>query len=269
MAEGVDTGATDATLHVEVVGAGPDLVLIHGWAMHAGIFAPLTRHLAGQFRLHLVDLPGHGYSGAHDGALDLMECARQIVAQTPVAAWIGWSLGGLVALTAALAQPDRITGLVEIAVSPRFVIAPDWPHGVAAGMFAQFADGLRHDYRGTLERFLALEAHGSDHARAELRELKAHVFERGTPAVRVLCEGLALLEHTDLRQELARLSVPSLWIAGRRDRLIPAAAMRWAAARSRGGRYLEICAGHAPFIGHPAHVAAAIAEFARVRANQT
>ena len=36
--------------------------LIHGWAMHGGIFAPLVDALAAHWRLHLVDLPGHGRS---------------------------------------------------------------------------------------------------------------------------------------------------------------------------------------------------------------
>ena len=49
-------------LHVEVVGKGPPLVLLHGWAMHGGAFAPLAERLAPRFTLHLVDLPGHGFS---------------------------------------------------------------------------------------------------------------------------------------------------------------------------------------------------------------
>ena len=32
-------------LHVEVIGRGPPLVLLHGWAMHGGLFAPLVEHL--------------------------------------------------------------------------------------------------------------------------------------------------------------------------------------------------------------------------------
>ena len=49
-------------MHIETLGHGPDLVLIHGWALHGGVFAPLAERLASRFRLHLVDLPGHGYS---------------------------------------------------------------------------------------------------------------------------------------------------------------------------------------------------------------
>ena len=48
------------SLHIEVVGNGPALVLIHGWALHGGVFAPLVDRLAAHYQLHLVDLPGHG-----------------------------------------------------------------------------------------------------------------------------------------------------------------------------------------------------------------
>ncbi|OWY84390.1 pimeloyl-[acyl-carrier protein] methyl ester esterase, partial [Raoultella ornithinolytica] len=45
-------------MHIDVTGRGPDLVLIHGWALQGGVFAPLVQRLADQFTLHLVDLPG-------------------------------------------------------------------------------------------------------------------------------------------------------------------------------------------------------------------
>jgi len=248
-------------MHIETTGTGADLVLIHGWAMHAGIFAPLTRLLARNFRVHLVDLPGHGMSG--DGnACDPQECATALARDLPRALWIGWSLGGLIALYAGLEHTDKVRGIVEIAASPRFVLAPDWPHGVAAEVFAQFGAGLQRDYRGTIERFLALEALGSDHAQAELRELRAHVFERGEPSMAALQDGLRVLDSTDLRARLPQLEMPSLWLAGRRDRLVPAAAMRWAAAQSPQGRVVEFSSGHAPFIGHAEEMAAAIDEFA-------
>jgi pimeloyl-[acyl-carrier protein] methyl ester esterase len=248
-------------MHIETVGAGPDIVLIHGWAMHAGIFAPLTRLLAAHFRVHLVDLPGHGLS-TDGNVCDPPACAAAVTARVPRAVWLGWSLGGIVALQAALSFPHAVRGIVEIAASPRFVLAPDWPHGVARDVFTQFGAGLERDYRGTIERFLALEALGSDHAQAELRELRAHVFERGEPIAAALHDGLRVLDTTDLRARLSELHMPSLWLAGRRDRLVPPAAMRWAAQQSPQGRFVEFSSGHAPFIGHAAEVAAAIIEFA-------
>jgi len=248
-------------MHIESIGNGPDLVLVHGWAMHSGIFAPLTRLLAAHCTVHLVDLPGHGYSNTSQEPLDLATCAQKIAHKIPPAVWVGWSLGGLVCLQAALEHTPAVKGLVLIATSPRFVVGDDWPHGVAHETFAQFGEGLRANYYHTIERFLALEAHGSDHAQAELRELKTHVFERGEPALQVLEEGLQLLDKTDLRTELRRLQKPSLWISGRRDKLIPPAAMHWAAEQCPGGQYLEFSAGHAPFIGHAQTVATAIIEF--------
>lgn len=248
-------------MQIETLGAGRDLVLIHGWAMHGGIFAPLTRLLAQRFCVHLVDLPGHGLSIERDSC-DPVDCARAIAHAIPRALWVGWSLGGIVALHAALEQTQRVCGIVEIAASPRFVVGADWPHGVATDVFAQFGAGLQDDYRGTIERFLALEALGSDHAQAELRALRAHVFERGEPSLAALHDGLRVLDRTDLRARLPELAVPSLWIAGRRDRLVPAGAMRWAAQQSPQGRFVEFSSGHAPYIGHAPEVADAIADFA-------
>lgn len=248
-------------MHIESTGHGPPLVLIHGWAMHAGIFAPLTARLAQQFEVFLVDLPGHGRSAEADSVFDPADAARRIAAATPRACWIGWSLGGLVALHAALAQPAQVSALVQIAANPRFVLAADWPHGVDAAVFGQFADGLRGDWQRTIERFLALEAHGSDQMQSELRALKAQVFERGQPALSVLQDGLRVLDSTDLRARLPSLRMPSLWIAGRRDRLVPPAAMRWAAEHAPQGEFLELSAGHAPFLTHADAVADAIAQF--------
>ena len=50
------------SLHIDTQGQGPDLILLHGWAMHSGIFAPLLAKLTAHFRVHCVDLPGHGQS---------------------------------------------------------------------------------------------------------------------------------------------------------------------------------------------------------------
>lgn len=253
------------SVSIRISGQGPDLVLIHGWAMHGGIFAPLSECLAEQFRLHLVDLPGHG--DHHDytpEALDPARVAAAIVDATPPAIWIGWSLGGLVALRGALDHPQHVHGLVEIAASPRFVRADDWPHAVPATIFREFGSHLVCAFRPAIERFLALETLGSANAREELRELKAHVFERGEPSEQALLDGLAILDRVDYRDELVGLSMPNLWIAGRHDRLVPPAAMQWASEQSAHGRFLEISAGHAPFLSHAGEVAGAIVALAAI-----
>jgi pimeloyl-[acyl-carrier protein] methyl ester esterase len=247
-------------LHIQTEGRGDHhLVVLHGWAMHGGVFAPLVDALRDRCTLHVVDLPGHGSSRDSTVSLRPANCARAISTHVPPAIWLGWSLGGLYALQAALDFPDRVRGLAMLCASPRFVRGEDWPHAVSPEILQDFARDLATDYEATLERFLALEALGSDCAQADLRKLRADTFNEHRPDLRALVEGLDVLEHTDLRARLHELRRPSAWIAGRRDRLIPWQAMQWSATQC-GGTFTCIAGGgHAPFIGHADKVAAALA----------
>jgi len=257
----------NAGLHIETAGDGPALVLVHGWAMHGGVFAPLVARLRERYTLHLVDLPGHGYSREDATPLELDASVAEIAARTPPAIWIGWSLGGLFALRAA-ATSAQARGLVMVSATPRFVVdngadGRPWPHAVSPQVFTQFAADLESDYRSALDRFLVLDTIGAEHGREELRTLRQQLFARGEPAPRVLRQGLVLLDQTDLRASLPQLRVPSLWISGRRDRLVPPAGMRDAAASAPHSQFVEIAGGgHAPFLGHADEVAAAIDAFA-------
>jgi pimeloyl-[acyl-carrier protein] methyl ester esterase len=250
-------------LHIETRGHGPDLLLLHGWAMHSGVFAALADRLAARFTVHLVDLPGHGHS--RDSGLPLAPgpVVEALVERVPGALWAGWSLGGLFALHAAATRPSAVRGLAMICSSPRFVRGEDWPLGMSPEIFRGFALGLRSDWRATLERFIALEAFGSDDARHEMRVLRNEVFARGEPAAHVLADGLDLLETVDLRGVLPALPMPTLWLAGRRDRLVDPHAMRAAAAQvPRADTVVVEHAGHAPFLTHADEVAAAVEGFA-------
>lgn len=250
------------SLRVDVVGSGPALVLLHGWAMHGGIFAPLVDALRERRTLHVIDLPGHGHNRDCGVPLTLEACAEAVLDVVPAAPWCGWSLGGLIALHAAATRPQRIPALAMVCATPKFVVADDWPQGMPAEVFQGFAEGLRTDWRSTVDRFIALEAFGSDHVRDELRMLRDAVLAHGEPSPRVLAEGLQVLEESDLRDVLPSLRVPSLWIAGRRDRLVNPQAMRAAAAIASQSSFVQVeHAGHAPFLTHAADVADALLAF--------
>ncbi len=248
-------------MHLESFGQGPDLVLLHGWAMHGGVFEPLVERLQNRYRLHCVDLPGHGQSVAASG-FDLAAIADELAARWPRAAWLGWSLGGLVALKLALRHRAAVRALVLVAASPRFTHAEDWPCAVSASVFEQFASALAEDLPRTLERFLALETLGAEHAQDERHWLRGLIKAVPQPSATLLTQGLAILHDTDLRTSLPDLQPPTLWIGGRRDRLVPPAAIEAAAALcANGGALIVEQAAHAPFIGRPQAFADALEDF--------
>jgi pimeloyl-[acyl-carrier protein] methyl ester esterase len=240
----------------------PRLVLLHGWAMHGGVFAPLSERLGARFDLHLLDLPGHGRRRREAVPETLAGWAEALLAEAPAeAVWLGWSLGGLVALEVARIAPERCRGLVLLASSPRLEQGEDWP-GLDPALLSAFAEGLVRDRAGTIERFLALEALGSGQPVQDLRRLRLLLEEGGEPSAEALAVGLKLLQETDLRPALPALAVPSLWIAGANDRIVPAQAVEAGARLARGGFERIARAGHAPFLTRPALVAERIAAFA-------
>lgn len=238
-------------LKIRSSGAGPDLVMLHGWAMHSGIWAEAAEDLSSSFRVHLVDLPGHGINCDSTIPFTLDAICDSLLEQLPGARWLGWSLGGLIALAAALRAPGQISGLVLVATSACFVSTSGWPLGIDKSVFAQFAEDLEVDMNGTLKRFLGLEVLGSKTARQQLRRLTEVISQAPKPRLQALRAGLAVLQNQDFSAVLDKISCPSLLIGGSRDRLVAAAAIQETAKRLAEARVAMIDgSGHAPFIGH-------------------
>ena len=254
-------------VHVDSSGRGAQVALLHGWAMHAGVLAPLADALAAEFRVHAVDLPGHGHSArlrpwTVERAMQAIE-ARFADGDSPIDV-VGWSLGALVALAWAHAHPRRVRRLVLIAATPKFVADAQWPHAMSADTLRRFADELRVAYQPTLQRFLALQVRGSDDGRATLAALRKKLFSRGAPDAALLHDALDALAATDLRDVAARVDVRTLVMAGDRDTLAPLEASRWLAATMPDARLCVIeGAAHAPFVSHPQPAQSAIASFLR------
>jgi malonyl-CoA O-methyltransferase len=253
-----------APVHVEIRGSsGPDVVLLHGWALHGGMWGPWLEPLAERARLHFVDLPGHGRSPWPAGAASLRDLARAVSPHVPAgAAVLGWSLGGMVALELARARPGDLAALVLVATTPCFLARDDWPSGMSPAVLDGFAAGLGGDYRRTISNFLALQTWGDEHATQALRSLRARLDDHGEPDPRALAAGLEILRHADLRQHLDRIAVPTLVMAGEHDRITPAAAGRELAARLPTARFVQVPkAGHAPFLSHAEIVRAEVTDF--------
>ena len=263
-----DAGASPQQLHVESVGSGRPLVLLHGWGMHGGLFAPVLTDLARHHRVHVVDLPGHGHSASPppgrplslDGIVAALEGALHH--ETAPLAVLGWSLGGAVAMRWAALRPNRIASLVLVATTPSFVARDDWPHAMRDETLQKFGDELRAAYRLTLQRFLTLQTQGSEGGRATLGALRHQLFARGAPTAAALDQSLELVRGIDLRTLATTIGAPTLVVAGDRDTLAPRAAGAWLAEALPNARFAEIPgAAHAPFLSHREAFLAIVAPF--------
>jgi pimeloyl-[acyl-carrier protein] methyl ester esterase len=240
------------TLHVTSVGQGPRVVLLHGWALNSRVWDDVVSRLASEFTLQCIDLPGHGASAWQPGIHDLDSLAAAVAPHLGARCHLlGWSLGGMVALKLALANPARIEKLVLVASTPKFVASADWPSAMRPEVLEHFAARLREDYPATVREFLALQVRGDEHAHEALRILRRRVLVAGELDHAALRMGLEILRESDLRGHLPRIRTPTLLIAGERDALVPAAA---AAALATGlpqaRAHLVARAAHAPFLSH-------------------
>lgn len=105
-------------LHLEERGAGPRLVLIHGFTQSGRSWGPVAEALARHHRLVCLDAPGHGRSAGVDAGLadgsDLMAAA---IRPQGAASWLGYSMGGRFALHVALRHPGLVERLVLVSAT--------------------------------------------------------------------------------------------------------------------------------------------------------
>jgi pimeloyl-[acyl-carrier protein] methyl ester esterase len=239
------------TLHVQTVGSGPDVVLLHGWGLNLAVWASLVEAWQGRFRLTLIELPGHGESEplASSGVNEWVRACLTVAPRR--AHWVGWSLGGQLALQAAFAEPERVSALGLVATTPCFVQRNDWSIGMALETFEGFAAALLDDAEATLMRFLTLQVKGDSDAKATLKQLRSGIQSRPVATPEGLRQGLALLRETDLRERLVGLRCPHAWLLGQRDTLVPAGLGDWLDTAVPEARVHVIGgAGHAPFLSH-------------------
>ncbi|OJW90252.1 pimeloyl-ACP methyl ester esterase BioH [Thiobacillus sp. 65-1402] len=241
----------------------PFLALLHGWGMNARVFDELAVLLAAAFEVRAFDLPGHG---GRDAVADntLRGWADDLAQQLPEGATLlGWSLGGQVAMRAALDHPHKIARLVLLASTPKFVAAEDWPHGMAPAALEDFGAALLAEPEMTLLRFLSLQTRGMPGQKTLLQRLRQTLLAAPAASSEALAGGLAMLRDTDLRAELPQLAQPVLVLHGALDTLTPAAAGAWLAEALPRAQHIAFCrAAHAPHLSHAEEVAAAIGRFA-------
>jgi pimeloyl-[acyl-carrier protein] methyl ester esterase len=249
-------------IHTEIYGVGRPVVLIHGWAMHTGIWRSFAKQLSQYYQVICVDLPGHGRSEKVSAfTLEAISKQLQKILPSVPCTLVGWSLGGSVALDLANRFPNKINNVVIISSNPCFVKTATWA-GMKMETLQRFAADLSNDCYATLLRFLSLQVHGLEDGKALLKELKTALHDCEPPPQEVLKGGLTILEQQDLRSQLARLHCPAQVILGTHDTLVPVAVgEQILALNPRLTLNIINRAAHVPFLSHPTQLISMLRDF--------
>jgi magnesium chelatase accessory protein len=257
--------------HVQVMGEGPALLLLHGTGAATHSWRALAPLLAEHFTIIAPDLPGHGFTtGRPLGGLAMPAMARAVgdllrALNLRPQSIVGHSAGAAIAIRMALdqvAEPATIVGL-DAALLP-------FP-GLAAKLFPTLARILF--VNPLAPHLLARIARApGETGRLLVRSTGSRIDAAGVACYERLfatpkhCAG-AITMMADwnleaLKRDLPRLATPVLLVHGEGDSAIPIATAREAAAMVGDGRLLAL-----PQLGHLAHeerpeeVAAIIGQF--------
>ena len=109
-------------LHVDTLGRGTNIVLLHGWGGSAESMRPLATRLAKNFRSTILDLPGFGESDPPEPTWGIAEYSRLIAKyikrnyDNPIVLF-GHSFGGTIGIHIAASNPELINKLILCAPS--------------------------------------------------------------------------------------------------------------------------------------------------------
>jgi pimeloyl-ACP methyl ester carboxylesterase len=252
-------------------GTGPPIVALHGLGATKASFLSTVAALAPRFRVIAIDLPGFGNSDKPVGArydaqwfgsavvqlLDALELDRAYV--------IGNSLGGRVALEVGLRAPERVEALALLAPSMAWRRKRPW--APALRLVRPELGILPHAPRPVVERIIdrAMPEARNGWAAAGIDEfLRSFLTPRGRAAFYAAARQIYLEEpegKDGFWPRLRGLSVPALFVWGRRDSLVPLAFARHVTEAVPSAEHLELDCGHVPQMERPRETHEAVARF--------
>jgi 2-succinyl-6-hydroxy-2,4-cyclohexadiene-1-carboxylate synthase len=103
-------------LATDQFGAGPRLVMVHGFTQTRSSWMHIARSLAANYTVVLVDAPGHG--GSEGVRADLWTSAELLGEVGGRATYIGYSMGARICLHLALSRPELVERLVLLGATP-------------------------------------------------------------------------------------------------------------------------------------------------------
>lgn len=252
----------------EDVGTGPPVVLGHSFLCSGKMWREQVPALAGGFRVINPDLRGHGRSGRVDGPFTLYEAVNDVVAVLDRlgivrAVWCGLSIGGMVALRAALTCPERVSGLLLLDTDAGAETVLHKLKYRAMGAGARMV-GVR-PFLPSIAR-LMFGATTRRRNPALVREWNEEFASMHVPSILRCSE--ALLRRDSLLERLGRIAVPALVLVGEEDRSLPPPLARRLHHRLRDSTLSVIpAAGHLSALERPSEVTDAMLDFLTAHAT--
>ena len=209
------------SLRYDRAGAGPAVLLIHGWNGNRTFWTRQVQALRDHHTVITVDLRGHGESSrprtgysVASLATDLEQLVRAL--RVPHIAVVGWSLGGMVALELARKLGERASALALVCTTPGALTDPKNPNAVPPERVAEMRAGIQADSRDFIRGFApGLFKDGAASpllpwAISEMVKTPSHVVEACFEAIAAF----------DVRKWLKDLKVPTMVLHGRHDALL-------------------------------------------------
>jgi pimeloyl-ACP methyl ester carboxylesterase len=252
----------------EDVGTGPAVVLGHSFLCSGKMWCGQVPALAGKFRVLNLDFRGHGRSGEVKRTFSLYEAVSDVVAvldhlRIDKAVWCGLSVGGMVALRAALTCPQRVKGLILLDTDAGAETTIRKMKYNAMGLGARLL-GIG-PFRSSIARLMF----GARTRQQNPRLVSEWKREFSTVHVPSVVRGLdALMQRDSLLARLHQIRVPTLVLVGEEDRSLPLSLSRRIHDLLPDSRLVQIpAAGHLSALEQPAPVTEAILDFLETRVN--
>lgn len=196
---------------LSITGSGEPLVLVPGMDGTGALFYRQVPLLSRSYRVATYALRDRAATMSALVA-DLADVVDKVSPVDRRAVIVGESFGGALALSFALAYPDRVTALVIVNSFPHF--GPKfYLHLAIAGLGVMPWGAM-----GLVRRLTAFRMH-SPHTHAE--DLRRFMVLTGQTRREGYIGRLKLLVGYDVRDRLATLPMPALFLAADRDHLVP------------------------------------------------
>jgi len=247
-------------LNVVDEGDGPPLILLHGFTGSTASMAGVAANLRDQHRTIRIDLVGHGDSDApHDAeaysmesCVDQIACAVDALGARP-AHFIGYSLGGRVALALCARHPELAASIVAIGARAGIDASDERAERVRAD--CALADRIERDgVPSFVEHWMALPLFASQRrlGAAALRAAREQRLANRAHALALSLRGMGAGAQTPLGDRLAKIFTPVCLVVGEEDARFRAIAASMARALPRAGVEVVPEAGHAAHLENPA-----------------